>query len=305
MTTSIWCSPKTRSTRSATRRSSAAPVPVVAVAILRRAPGDVRTRRSRPTSCAGDRTAVGDGRCDPDGRSRPTRRVSAASMGVDRCTSRGAPCRAWIEVADSISPRSARSGRVGNRVCLIITGYPEPGNGTSHLRTPSGERRRRRSRSCSRSVFAEQSNVHRIIAKFVVHGFIDGFGKFITVTLAYIFQRNHPPIYMTFIAMYLVFVASNACAERRPGGQRPGGVEGRGHRPAQRKRRCVAVRAARRAPGWWQLGGASCTLLADEVGTADLRPWSLRTLRECRVDRYLGLGATPRFVRAITGQLRS
>jgi len=98
---------------------------------------------------------------------------------------------------------------LGNRVFLIITGYPQLGNGTLHI---------------SHAIWGALMMAVAIVfaLSFLAPGnrtfiafiggcgfgwFIDELGKFITRDVNYFFKPTIALIYMTFIAMYLVFRA--------------------------------------------------------------------------------------------------
>jgi hypothetical protein len=96
---------------------------------------------------------------------------------------------------------------LGNRVFLIITGYPQLGNGTLHI---------------SHAIWGALMMAVAIIVSIaflppLTRGFvaflggagfgwfIDELGKFITRDVNYFFQPTIALIYVTFVAMYLVF----------------------------------------------------------------------------------------------------
>ena len=96
---------------------------------------------------------------------------------------------------------------LGNRIFLIITGYPQLGNGTLHI---------------SHAIWGALMMAIAIISAVAFLGpstrgfaavlggagfgwFIDELGKFITRDVNYFFEPTFALIYMTFVAMYLVF----------------------------------------------------------------------------------------------------
>src|SRR5947209_7955050 len=116
--------------------------------------------------------------------------------------------------------RSADSGRrldlflgcavapvLGNRVFLIITGYPQLGNGTLHISHAIWGALMMAVAVVFAISFLAPNN--RTFIAFIggcgFGWFIDELGKFITRDVNYFFQPTIALIYMVFIAMYLVF----------------------------------------------------------------------------------------------------
>ena len=96
---------------------------------------------------------------------------------------------------------------LGNRVFLIITGYPQLGNGTLHISHAIWGALMMAVAIVFSIAFLAPNN--RTFIAFIggcgFGWFIDELGKFITRDVNYFFQPTIALIYMTFIAMYLVF----------------------------------------------------------------------------------------------------
>ncbi len=98
---------------------------------------------------------------------------------------------------------------LGNRIFLVITGYPQLGNGTLHISHAIW--------GALMMAFAVVISISylgpytRVLAAFVGGAgfgwFIDELGKFITRDVNYFFKPTFAIIYVTFIAMYLIFRA--------------------------------------------------------------------------------------------------
>ena len=113
-----------------------------------------------------------------------------------------------MSVGDSICSSSARSAPViGNRVFLIITGYPQLGNGTLHISHAIWGALMMAIAIIFAIAFLAPNN--RTFIAFIggcgFGWFIDELGKFITRDVNYFFQPTIALIYIVFIAMYLVF----------------------------------------------------------------------------------------------------
>lgn len=98
---------------------------------------------------------------------------------------------------------------LGNRVFLIITGYPQLGNGTLHISHAIWGALMMAIAIIFALSFLAPNN--RTFIAFIggcgFGWFIDELGKFITRDVDYFFKPTIALIYMTFIAMYLVFRA--------------------------------------------------------------------------------------------------
>ena len=98
---------------------------------------------------------------------------------------------------------------LGNRVFLIITGYPQLGNGTLHISHAIwGALMMAVAIIFSLSFLAPNNRTFIAFIGGCGFGwFIDELGKFITRDVNYFFKPTIALIYITFIAMYLVFRA--------------------------------------------------------------------------------------------------
>jgi hypothetical protein len=96
---------------------------------------------------------------------------------------------------------------LGNRVFLIITGYPQLGNGTLHISHAIWGALMMAIAIVFALAFLAPNN--RTFIAFIggcgFGWFIDELGKFITRDVNYFFKPTIALIYMVFIAMYLVF----------------------------------------------------------------------------------------------------
>ena len=96
---------------------------------------------------------------------------------------------------------------LGNRVFLIVTGYPQLGNGTLHISHAIWGALMMAIAIVFAIAFLAPNN--RTFIAFIggcgFGWFIDELGKFITRDVNYFFQPTIALIYFTFIAMYLVF----------------------------------------------------------------------------------------------------
>ncbi len=94
-----------------------------------------------------------------------------------------------------------------NRIFLIITGYPQLGNGTLHISHAIWGALMMAIAIISSIAFLGPAT--RSFAAFIGGAgfgwFIDELGKFITRDVNYFFQPTFALIYMTFVVMYLVF----------------------------------------------------------------------------------------------------
>ena len=142
---------------------------------------------------------------------------------------------------------------LGNRFFLILTGYPQLGNGTLHISHAIWG-----ALMMAIAIIFAISYLPPFTRTFVAFlggagfgWFIDELGKFITRDVNYFFEPTIALIYIVFVVMYLVFrsVELRSVPARRSGAQRHRGAEvgvarsarrpstARSHRPARLDRR--------------------------------------------------------------------
>jgi len=213
--------------------------------------------------------------------------------------------------------RSAESGRrldlflvcavgsvIGNRVFLIITGYPQLGNGTLHISHAIWGALMMAVAIVFAISFLAPNN--RTFIAFIggcgFGWFIDELGKFITRDVDYFFKPTIALIYFVFIAMYLVFRG----IERRDYTADEAVLNGL---EALKSATIGELNEARRASAVAMLDatGASGTfahhvreLLADETGLPDPRPNRFERWGVAVRAWYLGLVDRRWFVTVIT-----
>ena len=213
--------------------------------------------------------------------------------------------------------RSAESGRrldlflvcavasvIGNRVFLIITGYPQLGNGTLHI---------------SHAIWGAFMMVIAIVfaISFLAPNnrtfiafiggcgfgwFIDELGKFITRDVNYFFKPTIALIYFVFIAMYLVFRS----IQRRDYSADEAVLNGL---EALKSATIGELSEARRASAVALLDATNAAsafaqhvraLLADETGLPDPRPNRFERWGSAARAWYLGLADRRWFQRVVT-----
>jgi hypothetical protein len=213
--------------------------------------------------------------------------------------------------------RSAESGRrldlflvcavasvIGNRVFLIITGYPQLGNGTLHISHAIWGALMMAVAIVFAISFLAPNN--RTFIAFIggcgFGWFIDELGKFITRDVNYFFQPTIALIYIVFIAMYLVFRG----IQRREYSADEAVLNGL---EALKSATIGELSEARRTSAVTLLDatGASTpfayhvrALLADETGLPDRRPNRFERSGSAARAWYLGLVDRRWFQRVIT-----
>ena len=214
--------------------------------------------------------------------------------------------------------RSAESGRrldlflvcavasvIGNRVFLIITGYPQLGNGTLHISHAIWGALMMAVAIVFAISFLAPNN--RTFIAFIggcgFGWFIDELGKFITRDVDYFFQPTIALIYIVFIAMYLVFRG----IQRRDYSADEAVLNGL---EALKSATIGELSEARRSAAVALLdttGAASAfahhvrALLADETGLPDRRPNRFERWGAKARAWYLGLVDRRWFAMVITG----
>jgi hypothetical protein len=193
---------------------------------------------------------------------------------------------------------------IGNRVFLIITGYPQLGNGTLHISHAIWGAVMMAVAIVFSIAFLAPNN--RTFIAFIggcgFGWFIDELGKFITRDVNYFFKPTIALIYMTFIAMYLVFRS----IERRamsPDEAVLNGLEALkaaaiGELSAPRRNAAVMLLDDTGAGS--SLAAQVRTLLADESGLPDPNPTRFERWGRVVRDRYLGLTVHRWFTSLVT-----
>jgi hypothetical protein len=213
--------------------------------------------------------------------------------------------------------RSAESGRrldlflvcavgsvIGNRVFLIITGYPQLGNGTLHISHAIwGAAMMAIAIIFSISFLAPNNRTFIAFIGGCGFGwFIDELGKFITRDVDYFFQPTIALIYMVFIALYLVFRG----IQRRELGQDEAvlnaleALKSAAIGELSEPRRAEAMTLLHRTGAADPLALQVQTLLADADNLPDPRPNRIERWGSAARAWYLGLTERPWFVRFIT-----
>ncbi len=193
---------------------------------------------------------------------------------------------------------------LGNRVFLIITGYPQLGNGTLHISHAIWGALMMAIAIVFSIAFLAPNN--RTFIAFIggcgFGWFIDELGKFITRDVNYFFKPTIALIYMTFIAMYLVFRG----IQRRSLGQDEAVLNGLealkaaaiGELSEPRRRAALSLLDDTAGPSAFGLQVRG--LLADASGLPDPKPSHMERSGVAVRNWYLGLTRRRWFVRLIT-----
>jgi hypothetical protein len=213
--------------------------------------------------------------------------------------------------------RSAESGRrldlflvcavasvIGNRVFLIITGYPQLGNGTLHISHAIWGAFMMAIAIVFAISFLAPNN--RTFIAFIggcgFGWFIDELGKFITRDVNYFFKPTIALIYFVFIGMYLVFRS----IQRREYSADEAVLNGLEALKSatigelSEARRTAAVRLLDQTGAGGPFAHHVRTLLADETGLPDPRPNRFERWGSAARAWYLGLADRRWFQRGIT-----
>jgi hypothetical protein len=193
---------------------------------------------------------------------------------------------------------------IGNRVFLIITGYPQLGNGTLHISHAIWGALMMAIAIVFAISFLAPSN--RTFIAFIggcgFGWFIDELGKFITRDVNYFFQPTIALIYIVFIAMYMVFRG----IQRRDLGPDEALLNGLEALKAaaigdlSEARRTQALLLLQATGADDPLAQQVRTLLADQTGLPNPRPNVFeRTAHDIRV-WYLEIAGQPWFATVIT-----
>jgi hypothetical protein len=193
---------------------------------------------------------------------------------------------------------------IGNRVFLIITGYPQLGNGTLHISHAIwGALMMVIAIVFSISFLAPNNRTFIAFIGGCGFGwFIDELGKFITRDVNYFFKPTVGLIYFVFITMYLVFRGIQR-RDYTPDEAVLNGLEALkaaaiGELTEPRRRAALSLLDETGADDTVAVHVRS--LLADEGGLPTPRPNSFERAGRGIRDWYLGLAAHRWFVRAIT-----
>jgi hypothetical protein len=193
---------------------------------------------------------------------------------------------------------------IGNRVFLIITGYPQLGNGTLHISHAIWGAAMMAVAIVFAISFLAPNN--RTFIAFIggcgFGWFIDELGKFITRDVNYFFQPTIALIYIVFIAMYLVFRG----IQRRvlgPDEALLNGLEALksaaiGELSEPRRNAAIALLDGTGADG--ALAGQVRALLADESGLPDPDPNRFERAGRAARAWYLGMTSHRWFTRVVT-----
>jgi hypothetical protein len=193
---------------------------------------------------------------------------------------------------------------IGNRVFLIITGYPQLGNGTLHISHAIWGAFMMAIAIVFAISFLAPNN--RTFIAFIggcgFGWFIDELGKFITRDVDYFFKPTIALIYFVFIGMYLVFRS----IQRREYSADEAVLNGLEALKSatigelSEARRTAAVRLLDQTSADGPFAHHVRALLADETGLPDSRPNRFERWGSAARAWYLGLAERRWFVRVIT-----
>jgi hypothetical protein len=193
---------------------------------------------------------------------------------------------------------------IGNRVFLIITGYPQLGNGTLHISHAIWGALMMAVAIIFAISFLTPNN--RTFIAFIggcgFGWFIDELGKFITRDVNYFFQPTIALIYIVFVAMYMVFRG----IQRRDLGPDEAVLNGLEALKAaavgelSEPRRASAMALLDRTGADGALAGHVRTLLADESNLPDPNPNRFERGGRAVREWYLGLAKQRWFVLVVT-----
>jgi hypothetical protein len=193
---------------------------------------------------------------------------------------------------------------IGNRVFLIITGYPQLGNGTLHISHAIWGALMMAVAVIFAIAFLAPNN--RTFIAFIggcgFGWFIDELGKFITRDVNYFFQPTIALIYIVFVSMYLVFRG----IQRRDLGPDEALLNGLEALKSaaigelSEPRRAAALTLLDRTGAHDPLARQVRTLLADEECLPAANPNAFERAGRTVRAWYLGLSAHSWFARVIT-----
>jgi hypothetical protein len=194
---------------------------------------------------------------------------------------------------------------IGNRVFLIITGYPQLGNGTLHISHAIWGALMMAVAVVFAISFLAPAN--RTFIAFIggcgFGWFIDELGKFITRDVDYFFQPTIALIYIVFIAMYMIFRG----IQRRDLGADEALLNGLEALKAaaigdlSEAHRTEALLLLQSTGADDPLAQQVRGLLADQTGLPDPRPNRFERVGHDIRARYLGIAARPWFATVIVG----
>ncbi|MEX2255258.1 MAG: hypothetical protein WEC34_07460 [Acidimicrobiia bacterium] len=212
-----------------------------------------------------------------------------------RSTELGPRCDTFLAVAVT--------SVLANRLFLVITGYPQLGNGTLHISHAIwGALMMGTALILAISFLAPSTRwIVAILGGAGFGWFIDELGKFITREVNYFYQPTIALIYMTFIALYLVIRS----LQRRAYTPEEGVLNGLealkaaalGRLPEPERREALALLTATNANSGF--AGEVRALLEKAPSLEPREPSLVVHWAESLRDRYLDLAQHPRFIALI------